>query len=155
MPNTFSQIYLHIVFSTKNRANLITAEIENDIWAGIGACARKHKMVALQVGGFENHAHACVSTPTTIAAAQAAKYLKGDSSLWIHQNFKDLQHFSWQDGYSAFSVSKSAVPDVIDYIKNQREHHGKQTFEDEYISLLDKHEVEYDMRYVFDGLNHH
>ena len=90
-----------------------------------------------------------------IAPAQAAKYLKGDSSLWIHHNFKDLRHFAWQDGYSAFSVSKSAVPDVIDYIKNQREHHTKQTFEDEYISLLNKHDVPYDMRYVFDGLNHH
>jgi hypothetical protein len=76
--------------------------------------------------------------------------VKGDSSLWIHQQFKELQHFAWQKGYGAFSVSRSAVPDVIDYIKNQREHHKKQTFEEEYISLLDRHGIEYDPQYVFD-----
>ena len=113
MANTFSQIYLHIVFSTKNRAGLIHRDIEKDIWAGIGGCARKHKMTALQIGGIETHVHALVSTPTTISASQAAKYLKGDSSLWIHREFPELRHFGWQDGYGAFSVSRSAVPNMI------------------------------------------
>jgi REP element-mobilizing transposase RayT len=105
MANTFSQIYLHIVFSTRHRDKLITRDIENDIWAGIGGCARKHGMVALQVGGTEDHAHALVSTPTTVSPSQAAKYLKGDSSLWIHRHFKDLEAFAWQKGYGVFSVS--------------------------------------------------
>jgi putative transposase len=150
MANTFSQIYLHIVFSTKNRVDLIRPEIENDIWAGIGGCARKHKMVALQVGGIDNHAHVLLSTPPTISPSQAAKFVKGDSSLWIHREFPDLRHFGWQDGYGAFSVSKSAVPDVIKYIKDQRAHHEKHTFEDEYVSLLRLHAIDYDERYLFD-----
>lgn len=150
MANTFSQIYLHIVFSTKNRADLIGPDIENDIWAGIGGCARKHKMVALQIGGVENHIHALVSIPTTVSASQAAKYLKGDSSLWIHREFADLRHFGWQDGYGVFSVSKSAIPSVTKYIQDQREHHLKQSFENEYVSLLKLHGIDYDERYLFD-----
>jgi len=150
MANTFSQVYLHLVFSTKNRRDLIRPELENDIWAGIGGCAGKHKMVALQVGGIDNHAHVLVSTPTTIAPSHAAKFLKGDSSLWIHREFTDLRHFGWQDGYGVFSVSKSAVPDVIKYIQDQRAHHQKQSFEDEYVSLLKLHGVDYDERYLFD-----
>jgi putative transposase len=150
MANTFSQVYLHIVFSTKNRAELIGPEIENDIWAGIGGCARKHKIVPLQIGGMENHAHALVSTPTTISPSQAAKYLKGDSSLWIHREFAELRHFAWQDGYGVFSVSRSAVPDVIKYIQDQRLHHQHQSFEDEYVTLLKLHGVDYEERYLFD-----
>jgi putative transposase len=148
--NTFSQVYLHIVFSTKNRAPLIRPEIENDIWTGIGGCARKHKMVPVQIGGMEEHAHALVSTPTTISPSQAAKYLKGDSSLWIHREFAELRHFGWQDGYGVFSVSRSAVPNVIKYIQDQRLHHRDQSFEEEYVTLLKLHAVDYDERYLFD-----
>jgi len=149
MANTFSQLYFHVVFSTKNRAPLIKPEIENDIWSGIGGCARRHGMVALQVGGIDDHAHALVSVPTILSASQAAKHLKGDPSTWIHREFKDLRHFAWQDGYAAFSVCRSIVPSVVDYIKNQREHHKKQSFEDEYIALLKLHGIEHDEKYLF------
>src|SRR5437879_8966478 len=149
MTNTFSQVYLHFIFSTKNRVDFIKPEIEKDIWAGIGGCARKHKMIPLQIGGIENHAHALVSSPTTISPAQAAKYLKGDSSLWIHREFKTHQDFAWQDGYGVFSVSKSVIPSVIEYIKTQREHHDKQSFEDEFISLLRLHDIDFDERFLF------
>ena len=76
--------------------------------------------------------------------------VKGESSKWIHEEFPDLSTFGWQDGYGVFSVSKSQVREVIEYIKNQREHDMKQSFEDEYISLLELNEIEYDERYVFD-----
>lgn len=79
-----------------------------------------------------------------------AQWLKGDSSKWIHETFPELPKFAWQDGFGVFSVSKSNVPDVIEYIKNQREHHAKQTFEDEYIAMLKKHGIDYDDRYLFD-----
>ena len=150
MANTFSQVYLHIVFSTKNRAPLIRPEFERDIWTGIGGCARKHKMVPIQIGGMEDHAHALVSTPTTISPSQAAKYLKGDSSLWIHREFAELRDFGWQDGYGVFSVSRSAVPNVIKYIQDQRLHHQEQSFENEYVTLLKLHGVDHDERYLFD-----
>src|SRR5205809_377551 len=149
MANTFSQIYLHIVFSTKNRIDMINPDIEARVWAYLGGIARKHKMTALQIGGIDNHAHALIGAPPTIAPFQIAKYLKGDSSHWIHQEFSDLSGFAWQDGYGAFSVSRSLVPTVTEYIRRQREHHKKQSFEDEFIELLRLHEIDYDEKYLF------
>ena len=82
--------------------------------------------------------------------SQIAQSLKGESSKWIHEEFPQLGEFGWQDGYGVFSVSKSNVPEVVEYIKNQREHHKKQTFEDEYVSMLRLHGIDYDERYLFD-----
>ena len=79
-------------------------------------------MSALQIGGIEDHIHALVTAPTTVAPFQIAQFLKGESSKWIHDEFHKLQKFSWQDGYAAFSVSTSDLPQVIAYIQNQREH---------------------------------
>ncbi len=137
------------MFSTKNRLDLISPDIESRVWAYIGGIARKHKMTALQVGGIENHIHALMGSPTTLSPSQIAKYLKGDSSYWIHSEFEHLPEFAWQDGYGVFSVSRSEIPRIINYIKNQREHHKKQTFEEEFIGLLKLHGIEYDERYLF------
>lgn len=148
MANTYSQIYLHIVFSTKNRVDWIGPGIENRVWAYIGGIARKHKMTAIQVGGIDNHIHALVGSPTTLSPSQVAKYLKGDSSLWIHNEFQEMHNFAWQDGYGVFSVSRSEIDRVVRYIQNQREHHLKQTFEEEYVALLKLHGIEYDERFL-------
>jgi len=149
MANTYSHCYNHIVFSTKNRVNLVYPDIEDRVWSYIGGIARKHKMTALQVGGIDNHIHALVSSPPSIAPSQIAQWLKGGSSHWIHDEFQDLNKFAWQDGYGVFSVCKSHSSKVIEYIKNQRKHHETQTFEEEYIELLALHEIEYDDRYLF------
>jgi putative transposase len=151
MANTYSSIFYHIVFSTKNREDLIDVEIENRVWAYIGGIARKHKCTAIQIGGIENHIHALIMSPTTYSPAEIAKFLKGESSKWIHEEFLNLKKFGWQDGYSVFSVSKSIVPKVVEYIKNQREHHKVKAFEDEYLELLKLHEVDIvDDKYLFD-----
>lgn len=150
MANTYSSLFYHIVFSTKNRKNFINREIEKRVWSYLGGIARKHKVTALQIGGIENHIHALLMSPPILAPSKIGQFLKGDSSKWIHQEFPDLKSFAWQDGYGAFSVSKSNVPKVIDYIKNQRRHHLKQSFEDEYIELLKLHETDYDEKYLFD-----
>lgn len=149
MANTFSQIYFHIVFSTKNRIDLIHPDIEKRVWAYIGGILRKHGMTPIEIGGMDDHIHALTGAPPTISPSQAAKYVKGGSSFWIHNEFPNLHDFAWQDGYGVFSVSTSVVPNVVDYIKRQREHHQKQTFEEEYVELLRLHEVEYDERYLF------
>jgi REP element-mobilizing transposase RayT len=107
-------------------------------------------MTALQVGGMETHIHTCVMARPSIAPSQIAQWLKGESSKWIHEEFPDLSTFGWQDGYGVFSVSKSQMPEVIEYIRNQREHHSRQTFEDEYLTLLKLNGIDYDERYVFD-----
>jgi len=128
----------------------IVPKIENRVWAYIGGIARKHKMTAIQIGGIEDHIHALVLAPPTVAPSQIAQYLKGDSSKWIHEEFPKMRGFEWQDGYGGFTVSKSQVPDLIEYIKNQRQHHRKKTFQDEYLELLKKHGVDYDKRYLWD-----
>jgi hypothetical protein len=87
--------------------------------------------------------------PPTLAPFEIAKYLKDDSSKWIHVEFPDLRGFGWQDGYGAFSVSKSNVPSVVKYIQDQREHHKPRTFQEEYLEFLGKHGVEYDERYLW------
>jgi len=150
MANTYSNLFYHLVFSTKSRKDVIDRKIENRVWAYIGGIARKHEIIAVHVGGIENHIHVLVLAKPKIAPSQIVQWLKGESSKWIHEEFPELSTFAWQDGYGIFSVSKSNVPDVIEYIKNQREHHAKQSFEDEYISLLNLNGIDYDERYVFD-----
>jgi REP element-mobilizing transposase RayT len=149
MANTYSHCYNHIVFSTKNRINLIHPDIENRVWAYIGGIARKHNLTALQVGGIDNHIHVLISSPPSVSPSQIAQWIKGATSHWIHSEFPELKGFAWQDGYGVFSVCKSHSQKVIDYIKNQREHHKRQTFEEEYVELLRLHGIEYDERYLF------
>ena len=149
MANTYSQMFYHLVFSTKNRVNFIHQNIENRVWSYLGGIARKHNLIALQIGGIENHIHILVISKPTIEPSLIPKWLKGESSKWIHEEFSDSRNFAWQDGYGIFSVSKSNVPKVIEYIKNQRKHHLEQSFEDEYIELLKLHEIDYDEKYLF------
>ncbi|MGD9561923.1 MAG: IS200/IS605 family transposase [Pyrinomonadaceae bacterium] len=148
MANTFSQIYLHFVFSTKCREPFINQEIEDRVWAYLGGIARAHKFTAIQVGGMEDHAHVLTGSPTTLSPSEIARYLKGDSSKWIHEEFPHLNEFAWQDGYGVFSVSKSALAEVVEYIKNQREHHRSRSFEDEYRAILEKHAIDFDELYL-------
>jgi len=150
MANTYSNLFYHIVFSTKSRVGLIHRDIEERVWAYIGGIARKHGLTALQIGGIENHIHALIMAKPVVSPSDIAKYLKGDSSKWIKTEFSELEGFAWQGGYGVFSVSKSNAPDVIEYIRNQREHHKRQTFEEEYVSLLKLNGIDYDERYVFD-----
>jgi putative transposase len=149
MANTYSQVYLHFVFSTKNRGEIISSDIEERVWSYIGGVAKRHGMTPIQIGGIENHVHALVGVPTTMSSSQGAKALKGDSSYGIRREFQGMVSFGWQDGYGVFSVSRSEIPRVVEYIKNQREHHQKETFEEEYVRLLKLHDVEYDERYLF------
>jgi putative transposase len=149
MANTYTSLHYHVVFSTKNRVAYLTPDIEQRVWAYIGGVARKHKMTALQVGGFDDHIHALVMAPLTLAPSQIAPYLKGDSSKWMHETFPDLRDFAWQEGYGAFTVSKSNLELVIGYIQKQREHHQQRTFQEEYLDFLQKHGIDYDERYVW------
>src|SRR5437763_14353837 len=129
----------YVIFSTKNRVNWIKPEIESRIWSYIGGIARKQKMNALQIGGCDDHLHALVQAPPIYSPSEIAQYLKGESSKWIHEEFPAMRDFGWQDGYGAFTVSKSDLPDVIRYIQNLREHHRKKTFQEEYLEILNKY----------------
>lgn len=148
MANTYTSLHYHVIFSTKDRNRWLVPDIER-VWSYIGGIARTHQMTALQVGGVEDHIHALVTAPATLAPSRIAQFLKGESSKWIHEEFRTLRNFAWQDGYGAFTVSKSNLPCVIAYIQNQREHHRKKTFREEYLEFLREHGVEYDERYLW------
>jgi len=149
MANTYTSFHYHFTFSTKNREPWIVQKIEARIWAYIGGIARKHKMTAIQVGGIEDHIHALVLAPPTIAPSQVAQYLKGDSSKWIHEEFSKLRGFEWQDGYGAFSIGQSNLSSLKKYIASQKEHHRKRSFQEELVQFLDEYGIEYDERYLW------
>jgi putative transposase len=150
MANTYSALHYHLVFSTKNRQPWIARSIEERIWDYLGGIARANGMKSVRVGGIEDHVHMLIGAPPTLSPSKIAQLVKGGSSLWIHETFPDMSRFAWQDGYGVFTVSRSAVSDVMEYIERQREHHGTMTFQDEYRALLDRHGVEYDERYLWD-----
>jgi putative transposase len=149
MANSFAALHYHFVFSTKNRHRWITPDIEESVWKYLGGIARNNDMVALQVGGIEDHVHAIVGLPASMAPSQALQRLKAISSKWIHETFPNLGAFAWQDGYGAFTVSTSQLPEVIRYVENQRAHHHTMTFQEEFRALLERHDIPYDERYVW------
>jgi REP element-mobilizing transposase RayT len=150
MANTYTSLHYHFTFSTKNRQPWIVSEIEERVWAYLGGILKKNNLKPIRIGGIDDHVHLLLGAPPTIAPAKIAQLIKGGSSAWIHEEFPDLAAFAWQDGYGAFTVSKSAVPDVSAYIENQREHHRMRTCQEEYRALLDRHGIEYDERYLWD-----
>lgn len=107
-------------------------------------------MKPIQIGGIEDHVRLLLGAPATLAPARIAQLVKGGSSVWIHETFPELKDFAWQDGYGAFTVSKSAVPEVTSYIATQREHHRALTYQEEYLALLQRHGIDYDERYLWD-----
>ena len=149
MAHSYIANYMHCVFSTKERRKTIKTEMKDRLWAYMGGIAKENRMVALAINGTDNHAHMLLSLPATICVAEALKYIKGGSSLWVHDTFDDSSPFNWQEGYAAFSVSVSRIDETIAYIKSQDIHHRRISFEEEFKKLLDKHGVKYDMRCIF------
>ena len=142
--------YFHCVFSTKHRHRIITTELQERLWPFIGGIARQNKMKAIEIGGIEDHVHALLSLPPTMPISKAVQLIKGGSSKWVHENFPEHRLFSWQEKYAAFSVSVSQLDTLVDYIRNQSTHHQTMTFQEEFLSLLKKHRIEFDERYLWD-----
>ena len=151
MANTYTSLHYHVFFSTKNREPWLRQDIEQRVWSYLGGIARENDLKALLIGGIENHVHLLLGLPATAAVSKAVQLIKGASSKWMKETLPGLGGFGWQDGYAAFTVSKSLVSEVDTYIRGQREHHRVKTFEEEYRAILVKHEIPFDERYVFDG----
>ena len=141
--------YIHCVFSTKERRQLITSELRERLWPFLGGIARQNKMKAIEIGGVEDHVHILLSLPSAMAISKALQLIKGGSSKWIHETFPEHRLFAWQDEYGAFSVSMSQLDKTIEYIRGQEAHHRKMTFQEEFLALLKKHRIEYDERYLW------
>jgi len=139
---------MHCTFSTKGRQPWIDSDLESRLWPYIGGIARENRMKALSIGGTTDHLHALLSLPGMMSFAKAIQLIKGGSSKWINETFRLSRKFEWQEGYGAFSVSASQVPKAITYIKNQKEHHRKKTFQEEFLELLKKHGLEHDERHI-------
>jgi REP element-mobilizing transposase RayT len=146
MSHSYSNNYVHAIYSTKDRKNLIPPEFEERLYSFIVAVAREQKIPLLAAGGTPNHSHLLFLLPATIPLASAINTLKANSSRFMReQGFA----FQWQSGYGAFSVSASQLENVTAYIRGQREHHKKRTFEQEFVALLKKAGVSYDPKFVF------
>jgi putative transposase len=146
---SYTSLNYHIVFSTKERRPFIREEVRERLAPYIGAVIKDLGGVPVEINGPADHLHVVAILTAKVSLAECVKTIKGGSSKWIHDTFADLAEFNWQDGYSAFSVSHSVLPRVIEYVKTQQEHHKKMSFHDELIALLDRHGVPYDKRYVF------
>ncbi len=142
--------YLHIVYSTKHRLEMIHPPIEEELHAYLGGICKNLECQPIIVGGFTDHIHILCMLSKKIALIKLMEELKSHSSKWMKARDKALSDFYWQDGYGAFSVNPSEVDVVVQYIANQKEHHQKKTFQDEYRAFLKKYNVEYDERYVWD-----
>jgi putative transposase len=129
---------------------MITPALKERLWPYLGGIARENKMTAIEIGGVEDHVHILLSLPSTMAIAKALQLIKGGSSKWVHDTFPEHRLFGWQVKYGSFSVSVSQLDKIIDYIKNQAIHHRKMTFQEEFVTLLKKHCIHYDERYLWD-----
>lgn len=150
MPGTYSQILLHIVFSTKHRQSLITPDVANRLHPYMGGIVRAEKGALYDIGGVEDHVHLYLRWRPDGSVSDLLRTLKSRSSKWVHDTFPALGAFAWQEGYSVFSVSKSQEQAVKKYIAGQAEHHRKEDFNSELLRLLRAHGIEFDERYVFD-----
>ena len=150
MASTHHGLLIHVIFSTKLRYPLIRDSWRDDLFAYIGGIARDHKAALLASGGVEDHVHLLLKIHPSFAVADTVKLIKANSSRWINQERKVTARFTWQRGYGAFSVSQSQSGAVKRYLANQRVHHQRQTFRDEYLEILRRHAIEFDERYVFD-----
>src|SRR5260221_13744599 len=151
MGQSLSQIYLHLVFSTKDRRPFLKDKsVRDKMHKYLTGICKKQNSPWLAVGGVEDHVHIACRLGKNIGVSTLIKELKQGSSVWVKTQFGGLSSFHWQSGYGAFSVSPSHVPALIAYIENQEAHHRHESFQVEFRRLLKKYNIEYDERYVWD-----
>jgi REP element-mobilizing transposase RayT len=149
MANTYSQLHIQVVFTVKDRNCIIKKSWKDELYKYITGIVQNqgHKMLA--INGMADHVHVFFGMRPNSSLSDLMQDIKGDSSKWINNKGFVQGRFSWQEGYGAFSYSKSSIKNVIDYIKNQELHHKKRTFIEEYRDFLKKFEVDFDERYIF------
>ena len=151
MPQSLAAVYLHLVFSTKDRFPFLKDEsLRRRLHEYLGGVTKTLGCPPLRVGGVEDHVHLLVRFGRTVSIADWVKEVKRVSSIWVHEQGQSHQAFHWQNGYGVFSVSHSNRDRVIEYIDGQKEHHRRRTFQDELREFFRRHEVEFDERYVWD-----
>lgn len=150
MANTYTQIYVQIVFAVRERDGLIAPEWKEDLFKYIAGIIRKRGQKLIAIGGVADHIHILIAISPDIALSDLVRDIKTASGKWINGRRLVRGRFYWQEGFGAFSYSRSQVDEVAKYVLNQEEKHRTRSFKDEYIRMLRKFEVEYDDRYIFD-----
>lgn len=143
---SLTSLHFHVVFSTKERRPLINYAIRPDLHTYIGGIVRELNAKPVIIGGVADHVHLLISLPAALSVADCLRVVKANSSRWMNERG---HVFSWQTGYSAFTVSTSLISKVADYIRGQEEHHKKHSFQEELLALLQKHGVSFDEKYLW------
>ncbi len=149
MAHSFVKILVHVVFSTRNREPSIEIGFRSRLHEYIGGIVRANGGHALAINGMSDHVHILMTLPADKSIAEMMRLVKTNSSRWVHTTLSNQKDFSWQTGYSAFSVSQSALQRVSKYIAEQEKHHAKLSFQDEYRELLTLHGLSFDEKYVW------
>lgn len=149
MAGKYLSLLVHFTWSTAGREPWIEAAMREDLYSFIGGIMKNQNSKLIAAGGMFDHIHLYTSMPSTISIADFVNVVKSNSSRWVHESSSRLRNFAWQEGYGAFSVSKSEEGKVVRYIKNQEDHHRKRSFKEELVGLLEKHGIEYDKRYIW------
>lgn len=152
MANTYTQIHLHLVFAVQNREGLIRKEWKEELYRYITGIIKNHGHKVLAINGMPDHVHILIGMRPTQSLSDLMQDIKGDSSKWINLKEFIKSRFSWQSGYGAFSIDKSRVNAVIEYIKNQELHHRMKSFKNEYLDLLKEFGVEFDISFVIHAI---
>lgn len=149
MPQSYTNLIYHVVFSTKNRQRVINDNVKSRLYDYIGGAIRKQGGIVLAINGMSDHIHLLAKLRADKSVSDVMRDLKANSSGWMHEVFPEAKDFSWQNGYSAFTVSASQVEKVKKYIANQESHHQRiGSFREEFIKLLRKNEIEFDDKYL-------
>ena len=149
MSQSLSKVYVHITFSTKNRKKLIDDEIKSSLFEYLGGVCKGLECNPIQIGGYKNHIYVACLLSKKITQMKLMEELKKRSSKWIKTKGKKYFNFYWQDGYGIFSINPAEINVVVNYIKNQEDHHKRLSFQNEFRAFLKKYNVEYDERYVW------
>lgn len=139
MSHTYVSCDCHCVFGTKGRAAVLNPEMRERLFRCMAGVARKYGIGLIAAGGVANHIHLLISLPATMSIASVMKLIKGSSARWFHQTYPEAADFAWQEGYGAFSVSRSQRPKIIRYIADQEAYHSHVSFEEEFAAFLRKH----------------
>lgn len=150
MPQSLSKVYVHITFSTKNRENTIDDGIQERLFEYIGGICKGMDCSPIKIGGHYDHVHILCLLSRKVAQTQLLENIKKESSKWIKTIGDKYTNFYWQNGYGIFSVNPSEIEIVTEYINNQKDHHKKKPFKDEYLAFLRKYDVVYDEKYLWD-----
>ena len=150
MPQSLANLLVHIIFSTKDRQPFIKQNIEKQLYSYMVRIFRECDSPAIIIGGTENHVHILFSLSKKYRLSKVIEDIKKSSSKWIKTKRLEYKKFYWQNGYGAFSIGTSGKMATIKYIRNQKEHHRKRTFQAEFVKFLNKYQIKYDERYVWD-----